>query len=147
MQCQPISANRFCVSTSLSWFLLIFVSQNSRLVLGILQHSELFTSPSSLLTSTLCPCQKHPFTKIQVRYFFSTKSGCPGNLGELSLYLNPLTPQPFPYNHLRLRILGVNSSHILVPLFCRKFIHRVNRQVIRWNRLIAKIGIFRQWCK
>ena len=82
MQCQPISANRFCVSISLSWFLLIFVTQNSRFVSGILQH------PS-------CPCQKHPFTKIQVRYFFITKSGCPGNLGELSLYLNPLLHNPF----------------------------------------------------
>ena len=26
-----------------------------------------------------CPCQKHPFTKMHVRYFLSTKSGCPGN--------------------------------------------------------------------
>ena len=95
MQCQPISANRFCVSISLSWFRLIFATQNSLLVLGILQQSEHLTSPSSLLTSTLCPCQKHPFTKIQVRYFFSTKSGCPGNLGELSLYLNPLLHSPF----------------------------------------------------
>ena len=82
MQCHPISANRFCVSISLSWFRLIFASQNSRFVLGILQH------PS-------CPCQKHPFTKIQVRYFRNTKSGCPGNRGELSLYRNPLLQSPF----------------------------------------------------
>lgn len=95
MQCQPISANRFCVSTSLSWFRLIFAIQNSLLELGILQQSELFTSPFSLFTSTLCPCQKHPFTKIQVRYFFSTKSGCPGKRGELSLYRNPLLHSPF----------------------------------------------------
>ena len=102
MQCQPISANRFCVSISLSWFLLIFATQNSRFVLGILQQ------PS-------CPCQKHPFTKIQVRYFFSTKSGCPGNLGELSRYRNPLL-----HNPLRTIISGFVSFPRIAAIFlCR----------------------------
>ena len=32
-------------------------------------------------------------------------------------------PQPTPYNYLRLRILPPDSSHILMPLFCREFIH------------------------
>ena len=94
MQCQPISANLFCVSISLSWFRLIFASQNPRLVFGILQQSE-FNVSSLMFNVTLCPCQKHPFTKIHVRYFFSTKSGCPGNFGELSLYRNPLLHSPF----------------------------------------------------
>lgn len=40
MQCQPIVANRFWSSLSLSLFLRIFATQNSRFVFGILQHSE-----------------------------------------------------------------------------------------------------------
>jgi hypothetical protein len=31
---------------------------------------------------------------MHVLYFLSTKSGCPGNFGELSLYLNPLIHSP-----------------------------------------------------
>ena len=99
MQCHPISANRFCVSISLSWFRLIFASQNSRFVLGILQH------PS-------CPCQKHPFTKIQVRYFRNTKSGCPGKRGELSRYRNPILHSPF-----RTIISGLVSLEWIAAIF------------------------------
>ena len=44
--------------------------------------------------ATPCPCQKHPFTKMHVLYFLNTRSGCPGNFGELSLYLNPLIHSP-----------------------------------------------------
>ena len=102
MQCHPISANRFCVSISLSWFRLIFATQNSRFVLGILQH------PS-------CPCQKHPFTKIQVRYFRNTKSGCPGKRGELSRYRNPILHSPF-----RTIISGfVSFPRIAAIVLCR----------------------------
>ena len=82
IQCHPISANFCCSSLSRSLFLRIFATQNSRFVFGILQHSELSMTSSFLhLTSdiTLCPCQKHPFTKIHVLYFLSTKSGCPGS--------------------------------------------------------------------
>ena len=43
---------------------------------------------------TLCPCQKHPFTKMHVLYFLSTKSGCPGNRLWFSLYLNPRFHSP-----------------------------------------------------
>jgi hypothetical protein len=82
-------------------FLRILFTQNSRFVFGILQQSE-FSIISSILhlpsdicgNATLCPCQKHPFTKIQVLYFLSTKSGCPGNRLWFSLYLNPLRHNP-----------------------------------------------------
>ena len=85
MQCQPISASLFCSSLSRSMFLVIFFTQNSLFVFGILQHSELSTSEV-----TLCPCQKHPFTNMPVWYRLSTMSGCPGNLLWFSRYLNPL---------------------------------------------------------
>ena len=90
IQCQPISASFFFSSLSRSLFLRIFVTQKSRLVLGILQHLEL----SILSSSTKCPCQKQPFTKIHVLYFLSTKSGCPGNRLWFSLYLNPRSHNP-----------------------------------------------------
>ena len=32
-------------------------------------------------------------------------------------------PQSSAHNHLRLRVLPTNCRHILVPLFCREFIH------------------------
>ena len=90
MQCQPISASLRCSSLSLSLFLRILATQKSRFVYGILQHCDL----SILSSSTKCPCQKHPFTKMQVLYFLSTKSGCPGNRLWCSLYLNPLFHKP-----------------------------------------------------
>ena len=40
MQCHPIEANARCSSRSRSLFLRIFSTQKSRLVFGILQHSE-----------------------------------------------------------------------------------------------------------
>ena len=105
IQCQPISANLRCSSLSRSLFLRIFATQNSRFVFGILQHSELSMTSSFLhLTSdiTLCPCQKHPFTKIHV----------------LSS-----APQPTAHNHLRLRVLRPNRRHIRVSLLRRELIH------------------------
>ena len=87
-------AKRAGVSRSL--FLRIFATQNSRFVLGILQQS-LFAIDSSLFTcgkAILCPCQKQPFTKIQVRYLRRTKSGCPGNRLWFSLYLKPRFHNP-----------------------------------------------------
>ena len=38
-------------------------------------------------------------------------------------------PQPPAHNHLRLRILPSDRSHVLVPLFCREFIHSVLQSV------------------
>jgi hypothetical protein len=35
----------------------------------------------------------------------------------------PPAPQPLAHNHLWLRILRMDRCHILMPLFCRKFIH------------------------
>ena len=71
---------------SRSIFLRIFATQNSLFVFGILQHAELSNSilPSPFgegagVRLHLCPCQKHPFTKMHVLYFLSTKSGCPGS--------------------------------------------------------------------
>ena len=111
IQCQPISASFFFSSLSRSLFLRIFVTQKSRLVLGILQHLEL----SILSSSTKCPCQKQPFTKIHVLYFLSTKSGCPGNRLWLSLYLNPLL-----HNPLRTIISGFVSFDRIAAMFvCR----------------------------
>ena len=36
-----------------------------------------------------CPCQKQPFTNMQVRYLRSTMSGCPGRRGWFIRYLKP----------------------------------------------------------
>ena len=90
MQCHPMLASIRCSSRSRFLFLRIFESQNSLLVLGILQHAEF----SSLSISTRCPCQKQPFTNIQVRYLRSTKSGWPGNRLWFNLYRNPLFHSP-----------------------------------------------------
>ena len=91
MQCHPILASSRCFSLSRSLFLRIFATQKSLLLFGILQHSlfSMFNVSCSMFRSALplglsknvtpCPCQKQPFTKIQVRYFLSTISGLPGN--------------------------------------------------------------------
>ena len=111
IQCHPIAANCFCSSLSLSLFLRIFATQKSRFVFGILQQFEF----SSFAISTRCPCQKHPFTKMQVRYLRNTKSGCPGNLLWFSLYLNPLFHSP-----RRTIISGfVSFDRIAAMLACR----------------------------
>ena len=95
MQCQPICASLRCSSLSRSLFLRILATQKSRLVFGILQHSELSVIVSWLLFVVMwCPCQKQPFTKMHVRYFLSTKSGCPGSRLWFSLYLNPRFHNP-----------------------------------------------------
>ena len=99
MQCHPMAANRFWSSISRSLFLRILFTQNSLFVFGILQHSEfsIIHCPLSICAvcnCTLCPCQKHPFTKMHVRYFLSTRSGCPGSRLWFSLYLNPLFHKP-----------------------------------------------------
>ena len=97
MLCQPISASFRCSSLSRSLFRLILFTQNSRFVLGILQHSELsiINSPFSICgKATLCPCQKQPLMKMQVLYFRSTRSGCPGRRLSLSRYLNPFLHNP-----------------------------------------------------
>ena len=51
----------------------IFACQNSVLLFG----NTKYLHPS-------CPCQKHPFTKITVRYLRITMSGCPGSPGWFS---------------------------------------------------------------
>ena len=96
MQCHPISANFRCSSLSRSLFLRIFASQKSRFVLGILQQTELSTVMVSclLVIVTLCPCQKQPFIKMQVLYFLSTKSGCPGSRLWFKRYLKPRFHNP-----------------------------------------------------
>jgi len=101
MQCHPMAANRFWSSISRSLFLRILFTQNSLFVFGILQHSEsvsMYSLPSpfgeGLGVRLPCPCQKHPFTKMHVRYFLSTRSGCPGSRLWFSLYLNPLFHNP-----------------------------------------------------
>ena len=101
MQCQPISASFRCSSLSRSLFLRILFTQNSRFVFGILQHSELskpiLPSPfgeGAGVRLHLCPCQKHPFTKMHVLYFLSTRSGCPGNRLWFSLNRKPLRHSP-----------------------------------------------------
>ncbi len=47
--------------------------------------------------------------------------------------IQPITesplPQPSAHNHLRLRILPTDCRHVLVPLFCREFIHSVLQSV------------------
>ena len=77
-QCQPMRASWRCVSASRCWFRFTFFSQKGVFVLGKVHSLQ----PS-------CPCQKQPLTKMQVRYLRKTRSGCPGNRSELSLYLNP----------------------------------------------------------
>ena len=96
MQCHPMAANRFWSSISRSLFLRILFTQNSLFVFGILQHSEfsMFNVSSLVFNVTPWPCQKHPFTKMHVRYFLSTRSGCPGSRLWFSLYLNPLFHNP-----------------------------------------------------
>lgn len=77
-ECHPIEASFFWTSMSRSWLRVIFACQKSVRDFGITKYLQ----PS-------CPCQKHPFTKMQVRYFLNTMSGFPGSRGWLSLYLNP----------------------------------------------------------
>ena len=116
-QCQPIVASFFCSSLSRSLFLWIFATQKSRFVFGILQHSEfsMFNGPCSMFNETPCPCQKHPFTKMQVLYFLNTKSGCPGNRLSFNLYRNPRFHNPF-----RTIISGFVSFEWIAAIFlCR----------------------------
>ena len=103
MQCQPISANFRCSSKSLSLLRSIFACQNSVLLFGNTKNLH----PS-------CPCQKHPFTKITVRYLRITMSGCPGSRGWFSRYLNPWAK----------RYLRTTSSGF-VPLLCMDAIQRL----------------------
>ena len=104
MQCHPILASFFCSSRSLSLLREIFLSQNSVFVFGILKYLH----PS-------CPCQKHPFTKMQVRYLRNTMSGCPGSLGLFTLYLNPLL-----HKYFRTTISGFVSLLLTDAIFlCR----------------------------
>ena len=35
----------------------------------------------------------------------------------------PLSPQPFPDHHLRLRVLAVDGRHIRMPLLLREWVH------------------------
>ena len=90
MQCQPMAARSCSSSISRSLFLLIFAIQKSRLALGSLQHLVL----SILSILIWCPCQKHPLTKIHVRYLRNTKSGCPGNRLWFNRNLKPLFHNP-----------------------------------------------------
>lgn len=106
-----MAASFFCSSLSRSLFLRILATQNSWFVVGILQQAEL----SMLLASTRWPCQKQPFTKMQVLYFLSTKSGCPGSRLWLSLYLKPLF-----HNPRRTIISGlVSFDRIAAIILCR----------------------------
>ena len=86
--------NVTCFIRLFLYFLRIFATQKSRFVFGILQqHFSLIISPFSFSVAPY-PCQKHPFTKMQVRYFLSTISGCPGNRLWFYLYRNPLAHSP-----------------------------------------------------
>ena len=49
------------------------------------------------------------------------------------------SPQSTPYNHLRLRILRVDSSHILVPLLWSELIHSYEFSTGINNELISVI--------
>ena len=84
MQCQPIFASSRCSFLSRSLFRSIFACQYAAFVRGKCEYLH----PS-------CPCQKQPLTKITVRYFRNTISGCPGKRGWFSLYLNPLENRYF----------------------------------------------------
>jgi len=128
MQCHPILDSRTCTSLSRSWFLTIFFTQNSRLLFGTLQHSELAISrliaspsltpvppPAISSMASRCPCQKHPFTKIQVLYLLSTKSGFPGNRKWFNRYRYPC-----PQRNRR----TINSGRVSLPRIAAIFIRR-----------------------
>ena len=66
---QPMDSRRWILTRSRSWFRAILFAQNSVRVFGMTN-----------LLQPLCPCQKQPFTKMQVRYLGSTMSGVPGNV-------------------------------------------------------------------
>ena len=53
-----------------------------------------------------CPCQKQPFMKMTVRYFRSTRSGCPGSREWFSLYRN---------SRLNKNFLTSNSGFVFSP--------------------------------
>ena len=117
MQCQPIAASLRCSSLSRSLFLRIFATQKSLFVFGILQQVEfsMVNGSWSMVNVIPCPCQKHPFTKMHVRYFLSTKSGCPGSRLWFNLYLNPRF-----HNPRRTIISGfVSFDRIAAILLCR----------------------------
>ena len=92
----PFSWDRFL--TSLSLFPLILSLQNSVLVFGITKYLQ-----------SWWPCQKQPFTKIAVLYFFSTISGFPGSFLTLILYLKPF---------LKSNFLRSISGLVSLPLIC-----------------------------
>lgn len=95
MQCQPIAASLRCSSLSRSLFASYLV--HPELTVGLRNFATFRTLNDFFrLTSyiTLCPCQKHPFTKMHVLYFLSTKSGCPGNRLWFNLYRKPLFHKP-----------------------------------------------------
>lgn len=81
---QPACLSKVLFRISLSLFPLIFSVQNSVLVLGITKYLQ-----------SWCPCQKQPFTKIMVLYFFSTISGLPGSFRSFILYLKPSLKSSF----------------------------------------------------
>ena len=119
MQCHPMAANLFWSSISRSLFLRILFTQNSLFVFGILQHSEsvrMYSLPSpfgeGLGVRLLCPCQKHPFTKMQSLMVQSVSE--------------PPLPQSTAHNHLRLRILPSDRRHSFVSLLWSEFIHIVS---------------------
>lgn len=70
MQCHPMAASSCCTLLSRCLLRFILAAQKLTLLFGILKYLH----PS-------CPCQKHPFTKMHVRYLRSTMSGCPGRRG------------------------------------------------------------------
>ncbi len=70
--CQPSCLSFSILLVSLAWFASILVFQNSGRVCGSRKYLQ------------LCPCQKHPCTKITVRYLGRTISGFPGRLATCS---------------------------------------------------------------
>ena len=115
MTCQPIAASFFCSSLSRSLFLWIFFSQKSVFVFGIRKYLH----PS-------CPCQKHPLTKIQVRYLRSTRSGWPGRRGLFKRYRKPSF-----HKYLRTSTSGFVSFERIAAMFlCRCMVVKGSVMVI-----------------
>lgn len=76
LQPREVRSSWFFLSRTI--FPLIFCFQKSELVLGHTKYAQ-----------PVCPCQKHPFTKIVALYFESTMSGFPGNFATFLRYLKP----------------------------------------------------------
>ena len=70
---------------------------------------------------------KHPFTRIQVRYFLSTISGFPGKRGWLSLYLNPCDHRNF---------LTRTSGLVSLPLIAAMLLWRCSMVILSGIRFI-----------